>query len=113
MSDRYARQRAVPGVGQEGQRRIAAARVTVEGDGEDARVAARYLAGAGIGALEVAPAWAEELRAYNSEIEVIASAGPGALSVSVAGRAFAPSDPDALGRGARAARWALGRVLSA
>jgi hypothetical protein len=50
---RYARQTKLSGVGEPGQLRIANARIDVPLDGLAGEVAARYLAGAGVGRLRV------------------------------------------------------------
>lgn len=111
--DRYARQRSVAAVGDVGQAALAAATVVVVGDDEAARVAALYLAGAGVGRLVVHPRWCDACRALNSTIVLDPSGPAGSLAVEVEGRQYTP--PDAAGpvaRGARAARWGLARVLS-
>jgi hypothetical protein len=51
--DRHARQSRLPEIGAAGQSRIAGADVTVRLDGFAGEVAARYLAGAGVGRLRV------------------------------------------------------------
>jgi hypothetical protein len=51
--DRHGRQTRLAEVGGAGQARIAAARVAITLEGTAARVAARYLAGAGVGGLRV------------------------------------------------------------
>lgn len=50
---RYARQTKLAGVGEPGQLRIASAQIDVPLDGLAGAVAARYLAGAGVGRLRV------------------------------------------------------------
>lgn len=113
MVDRYARQRSIAEVGDAGQAALGRAQVCVEGDGEDARIAAHYLAGAGVGRLTVHRSWVDECRARNSTIDVEAGAPDGPLVVVVgAGRHAPPVEALPLERGARAARWAIARVLS-
>ena len=118
---RYARQIAVPGVGPSGQAAFAGAEVSVAGQGLAAEVCALYLAGAGVGTLTVAPAFAEPCRRLSSEVRVIPSVSTDAaekLEVLVAGRGgerarFSPEPSgDPVRDGAIAARWALARALS-
>jgi hypothetical protein len=110
--DRYARQRAVPAIGPRGQLALAKARVVVDGDQADAELAARYLAGAGVGQLCVADAWVRACCAVNGTIEVDGGAPTGALRVRVGDAAHTPTGSSAVERGARAARWALARALA-
>lgn len=111
-TERYARQIAVAAIGARGQGALSRARVVVRGDGPDAELAARYLAGAGIGRLCVADRWVSTCRAANSTIEVEGGAPAGALSVGVADADHVPEGSSSVERGARAARWALARVLA-
>ncbi len=67
--ERYSRQVLLPEWGAAGQERLAAAEVRVAGDGEAARAAVLYLAGAGVGRLWV-DAFAEEARALNPLVPV-------------------------------------------
>lgn len=110
--ERYARQRAVPAIGARGQLALSKARVVVEGDQADAELAARYLAGAGVGQLCVADGWVRACCAANGTIEVVGGAPAGALTVRVGDAAHAPTGSSAVERGARAARWALARALA-
>ena len=83
QQDHYARHLLLDGFGGEGQERLLAAAVQVEGEGEAALWCARYLASSGVGRLAVeVPAWADELRAL----------GPWLLLVDSAGRRVAPLD---------------------
>ncbi len=102
------------GVGDHGQAALGRAAVSVEGDGADAQIAARYLAGAGVGRLSVHARWLDEARACNSTITVDGEAPAGALVVVVGGARHAPAEAVAgpVARGAHAARWAIARVLS-
>lgn len=109
--DRYARQRAVPAIGVRGQAALARTRVVVRGDEPDAELAARYLAGAGVGRLCVADVWVHACRAANGTIEVEGGAAAGALVVRVGEVEHSPTGSSAVERGARAARWALARAL--
>jgi len=115
--DRYARQRSTEGVGEAGQAKIRAAAIALDGVGLDAEIAAFYLAGAGVGRLEVAAGLADGCRAHNGEVDVVVGAGAGReLVVRVADASYAADasrDPDPVTRGSRAARWALARILSA
>jgi hypothetical protein len=84
--NRHARQARLAGVGAEGQARIGRASVEVRLDGLAADVAARYLAGAGVGCVRVR---AEELaagaRAIDAgvRVEVDPSLGVGADAVDL------------------------------
>ncbi|MGH7818178.1 MAG: ThiF family adenylyltransferase [Candidatus Binatia bacterium] len=51
--DRYARQIVLPEIGGRGQERLLAATVAIRGGGDAAAVAASYLAGAGVGTLDL------------------------------------------------------------
>lgn len=69
--DRHARQALLAGVGAEGQARIERASVDVPLDGFAADVAARYLAGAGVGRVHVRAAeLAEGARAIDAGVRV-------------------------------------------
>jgi molybdopterin/thiamine biosynthesis adenylyltransferase len=69
--DRHARQARLAGVGAEGQARIGRASVDVRLDGFAADVAARYLAGAGVGCVRVrAEDLAEGARAIDAGVRV-------------------------------------------
>lgn len=117
MSDeRYLRQQTVAGVGRAGQARIAAGVVGLEGRGLDAEIAALYLAGAGVGSLQLDSSLVAACRALNSTISVQASlqasTQPEILRVAIGDRSFSPSEGDPVARGSAAARWALARLLS-
>ncbi len=76
MTARHARQIRLAEVGTAGQARLAAARAEVHLSGDAARVAVRYLAGAGFGALGVpSAALAAEARAVDPDapVEVVPS----------------------------------------
>jgi molybdopterin/thiamine biosynthesis adenylyltransferase len=69
--DRHARQALLAGVGAEGQARIERASVDIPLDGFAADVAARYLAGAGVGRVRVRAAeLAEGARAIDAGVRV-------------------------------------------
>ena len=72
--ERYSRQIILPEIGGRGQERLLAAAIAVIGAGPLAATAARYLAGAGIGALRLAGADSDhlgrELRALNPDVTV-------------------------------------------
>jgi len=69
--DRHARQSKLVEIGPGGQARIAGARVDVALDGVAAEVAARYLAGAGVGGLRVrSQGTAAAARAVDASIPV-------------------------------------------
>jgi hypothetical protein len=71
MEPRHTRQVRLAGVGAEGQARIARAVVDVPGHGLAAEVAARYLAGAGVGCVRVHDAAAAAAaRAVNAGVRV-------------------------------------------
>lgn len=110
--ERYARQRAVPAIGARGQLALAKARVVVDGDQADAELAARYLAGAGVGQLRVADVWVGACCAVNGTIAIEGGATTGALRVWVGDASHTPTGSSAVERGARAARWALARALT-
>jgi adenylyltransferase/sulfurtransferase len=77
--DRYSRQIVLPEVGAAGQERLLAASATVLGSGAIAGVAARYLAGAGIGRVSVnQPALADELRRLNPGVAIGTAPAAGA-----------------------------------
>lgn len=86
--ERYSRQIILPEIGGRGQERLLAAAVTLVGAGDLAGVAARYLAGAGIGTLLLDPAgaaaFAADLRQLNPEVVVGADAAPARSAVIVA-----------------------------
>lgn len=109
---RYARQISIAGVGERGQARLASAAITVDGSGLDAEVCALYLAGAGVGRLSVAASIAERCREQNSEVIVARDAASGVCRVRVGAELHEPSlELSQIERGARAARWALSKVL--
>lgn len=113
MSDeRYLRQQTVAAVGRAGQARIAAGVVQLEGRALDAEIAALYLAGAGVGTLQVDPRLAPSCRALNSTITIETAVQPELLRVTVGDRSYAPPQEDPVARGSAAARWALARLLS-
>jgi adenylyltransferase/sulfurtransferase len=103
--DRYSRQIVLPEIGGRGQERLLAATVVLAGHSELAAVAARYLAGAGIGALRLdEPALASfglELRRLNPEVQVVAGSADAGTTV-IAAADLAPAALDACARNARA-----------
>lgn len=113
-AERYLRQQTVAAVGALGQARITAGVVALEGQGLDAEVAALYLAGAGVGTLQVDLRLVPACRALNATINVQAHvrAPLDPLLVRVGERSFAPPPGDPVARGSAAARWALARLLS-
>jgi hypothetical protein len=75
-TNRYTRQVRLSEVGVAGQARLGAARASALGEGAEARTAALYLAGAGIGTVTVSSAdIADAVRAFNPEVEVRCTAG--------------------------------------
>jgi hypothetical protein len=103
---RYARQTKLAGVGESGQLRIANARVDVPLDGLAGEVAARYLAGAGVGHLCVRDSRiAAAARAVDPTVSVEVTASSPLASVG----ASPLRDPSAqaVERGARFALDAL------
>jgi hypothetical protein len=98
---RYARQIAVPGVGEIGQEKISSIEVEVRGSDLAAEICALYLAGAGVRRLAVSPAIAARVRAINSEVELVDHA-----EVVVE-----PGPDDPVLAGSRAARLVLARAL--
>jgi hypothetical protein len=109
--DRHSRQTRLTGVGAEGQTRIARASVDVGLDGFAAEVAARYLAGAGVGCVRLR---AEELgrgaRASDGGVRIEVEPG----LADVPGDALDLGDPAAveLARGALCALRALRSLVS-
>jgi hypothetical protein len=108
--DRHRRQARLAEVGSGGQERLAGARVEVRVEGLAAHVAVRYLAGAGVGELQVRDA---SLAAAAQAVDPGARVGvdPG-LSVEP-GEAFDLSDPAAraVAAGAMAALHAMKMAL--
>jgi len=91
--DRHSRQARLAGVGAEGQARIARASVDVGLDGFAAEVAARYLAGAGVGCVRVRTGEAARVaRATDERVRVEVEPGLG----DAQGGALALRDPAAL-----------------
>ena len=86
--ERYSRQIILPEIGGRGQERLLAAAIAVIGAGPLAATAARYLAGAGIGALRLAGADSDhlgrELRALNPDVTVSVDGAEDRESVVVA-----------------------------
>jgi adenylyltransferase/sulfurtransferase len=119
--DRYSRQIIVPGIGGRGQERLLAARVLIAGEDDVARTAALYLAGAGVGRIDLlAPrTWANSLAADLADlnpgvrVEVVDRADRSACSPYGAILASS-SDVDSLKAIARAAsgRWLITAVSS-
>lgn len=99
---RYARQIAVPVIGELGQRRIGSLEVEVRGSNLAAEICALYLAGAGVNRLAVEPRLKDAVRALNSEVELVEHA-----ATIVEPR----DDGDPVLAGSRAARSVLVRAL--
>ncbi len=79
-----------------------------------AEICALYLAGAGVGRLTVSPSLAARVAGANSEVRVIEGTEAGVFAVRlIAPPAGLHVEPgvDPLLSGARAARWALARLL--
>ena len=113
--DRHGRQTRLAEVGVEGRARIVAACADVPLDGLAATVAARYLAGAGVGRVRVvSEAVAAQARAVDGGVraEVDGSLGPGGRVVPSFLGLRDPS-ADAVALGAHTALAALRRVLGA
>jgi hypothetical protein len=85
--DRHARQSRLAEIGPAGQARIARARVDVGLEGVAAEVAARYLAGAGVGGLRVP----------TEGVAAAARAVDASVPVEVASTVAAAAEPEALG----------------
>jgi hypothetical protein len=97
MGERHGRQSRLAGIGAEGQARIGRASVEVHLGGLAGEVAARYLAGAGVGALEVqSEAVAVAARAVDAR--VLAEVNPG---LAAGGRAPHGASAPATGEGSR------------
>ena len=110
--DRYLRQVRLAGVGADGQARVGRAIVDVPGAGLPAAIAARYLAGAGVGGLRLAdPAAARAAREVNASVSV--EPGPAPLGALAAAPAEV-HDPVAreLASGALTALLALRAILA-
>jgi hypothetical protein len=107
--DRHDRQARLEGVGPAGQRRIAAAEVSVCLEGLAAEVATRYLAGAGVGRLRVADAGLGVLaRSVDPGVQV--TVDPSLQTGPAAGDLRDPVASE-LARGAREALRALAAIL--
>jgi hypothetical protein len=104
--DRHSRQARLAGIGAEGQARLAGATVDVGLDGLAAEVAARYLAGAGVGRLRVrTDEAARGARATDERVQIEVEPGLG----DAQGETLALRDPAAveLARGALCALRAI------
>ena len=110
--DRHDRQSRLADVGVAGQERIAAATVEVQADGLAGEVAARYLAGAGVGCLRVRDgALAAAAAAIDPSVRVeVASRTPEASSTDESSGFRDPSARD-VARGAREALRTLRGLL--
>jgi hypothetical protein len=108
--DRHRRQRILPEVGAAGQALLASARAEVRLGGIPGEIAARYLAGAGLGRIVVSDAaHASAARSVDPNVNVEVSSGGN----SRAADAFDLKDEAAreLAAGARAALHVIRRVL--
>jgi uncharacterized membrane protein YhdT len=110
---RYGRQVALPWVGSHGQARWAAGQVEVLRADLAGWVCARYLAGAGVGVLQVPPELEAPCRAVRSDLQLrVVSASPVNDGwVRVGAESFDPDLADPVDAGSEAARWALLRLL--
>jgi hypothetical protein len=110
--DRHGRQARLAEVGREGQARIASARVEIRSRGPAASIAARYLAGAGVGHLrtpdETAAAAA---RAVDPGVHVEVGALPRPMAPAVSPFALRNPSADAVALGAHEALVAIRRAL--
>jgi hypothetical protein len=112
---RHDRQMRVPAVGEDGQRRIEASSMQVRLDGLAGVVAARYLAGAGVGSLRLAnDEQVQHALAVDPAVKASVDASIDAEAVDASDGAGL-RDPSArsLLRGARAALRALRSALEA
>jgi len=114
--DRHDRQSRLAGVGAAGQQRIAAALVDVQADGLAGEVAARYLAGAGVGRLHVRDrALAQAAASVDPSVRVEVGASPAPAATAGPSTDELPGfrDPSArdVARGAREALRALRGLL--
>jgi adenylyltransferase/sulfurtransferase len=86
--ERYSRQIILPEIGGRGQERLRASVVAVAGAGDLASVAARYLAGAGIGTLllddDALAAFGDALRRVNPAVQVRAASPQATAAVCLA-----------------------------
>lgn len=77
---RYARHRMLPGVGEEGQRKLEGAHVEVRGEGLEGWIARRYLEAGGVGEVKAAggmletPSWVNGALVTGAGREVTAGA---------------------------------------
>ena len=84
QQERYARHLLLDELGGEGQERLLAARVRVNGTGAGARWAARYLAASGVGTLVLENgAWAEECLALSPDVRIARGPLEAAIQVNV------------------------------
>ena len=103
--ERYARQIILPEVGGRGQQRLLASSVRISGLDPASRVAALYLAGAGVGSLVVTggvPDYAQRLRELNPDVTVATTVNSGStFDVALL------TDPHAASAASRGARLVL------
>jgi hypothetical protein len=114
--ERHHRQARLAEVGAAGQERIAAATVAIRTDGLAAEVATRYLAGAGIGGLQVrdralVPAASAVDPQVRVEIVEGEAEGPEGAAADAAPPGFHDAGARDVARGAREALRALRRIL--
>jgi len=108
---RYSRQICVRGVGTSGQSKIENARVVISGSGLGAEVCALYLAGAGLGHLEVHSDLVDRIRALNSSVRVESGVVNEDLAVSLNGVSMPVASGSSVERGSRLARDVLAALL--
>lgn len=109
--ERYSRQILLPDVGGVGQERLLAASVRILGSGAIARTAAAYLAGAGVGRLEVSPDTAASVSRNPDCRVVLLAQGRPASGIDMPDLVLhAGSHPDGVGAEAGRHRRLLARI---
>jgi adenylyltransferase/sulfurtransferase len=119
--ERYSRQIIVPRVGGRAQQRLLGSRLLIAGDPDDIEPAILYMAGAGVGHIDIAAsasperidAIAASASALNDDVAIAhlnnASAQPD-VAMAIAGSAEAPAHISAIAARFASSRWVIARV---